>query len=125
MAGGGGRGIRLGRKGGGLRKTLFVGLIVATAGFLLAALPLLFGLVDLSQGVTGAALLPLLGLALGIAGIWALLTFVDGHFDQIERLQGAVLSAAARGRGLPEHWSGGDGAATDELHRLAGVLDEV
>ncbi|KZD01354.1 3'-5' exonuclease [Oceanibaculum pacificum] len=113
------------RSRGGLRKNLFAGLVAATCGFLLAALPPLFGTVDLAAGLNGLALLSLSGLALGIAAIWILLTLIDGHFDQVERLQGAVLSAAARERGLGAGWSGGDGRSGDELHRLAAVLDDL
>ena len=109
---------------GGLRKALFVTLLVTASGFLAALFPALFGLADLRQGVGGWALTCLAGLAVGIAGLWAMLTLLDGHFDQLVRLHGAVLGAGVRGGTLPDSWKQSDGRP-DELQRLAGAIATV
>lgn len=109
---------------GGLRKALFVTLLVTASGFLAALFPALFGLADLRQGVGGWALACLAGLAVGIAGLWAMLTLLDGHFDQLVRLHGAVLGAGVRGGTLPDSWKQSDGRP-DELQRLAGAIAAV
>jgi len=109
---------------GGLRKALFVTLLVVAGGFLVALFPALFGLVDLEQGIDGWVLASLAGLAAGIAGLWVMLTLLDGHFDQLVRLHGAVLGAGVRGGTLPDSWNQG-GGKPDELHRLAGAIAAV
>ncbi|MBC7136045.1 MAG: hypothetical protein H5U25_10480, partial [Oceanibaculum nanhaiense] len=107
-----------------MRKALFVTLLVVAGGFLVALFPALFGLVDLEQGIDGWALASLAGLAAGIAGLWVMLTLLDGHFDQLVRLHGAVLGAGVRGGTLPDSWNQG-GGKPDELHRLAGAIAAV
>ncbi|MFN3461011.1 MAG: exonuclease domain-containing protein [Oceanibaculum sp.] len=109
---------------GGLRKALFVTLVVTACGFLLALFPALFGLADLRQGIGFWALVSLAGLAAGLAGLWIMLTLLDGHFDQMLRLNGAVLGAGVRGGTLPESWTPA-GGRPDELHRLAGAIATV
>ncbi|MCH2394948.1 exonuclease domain-containing protein [Oceanibaculum sp.] len=109
---------------GGLRKALFVTLLVTAGGFLAALFPALFGLADLTKGIGVWALASLVGLAAGLAGLWVMMTLLDGHFDQLVRLHGAVLGAGVRGGTLPDSWNA-RGGKPDELQRLAGAIATV
>lgn len=104
---------------GAERRAILLALLVAAAGTLglggLAAL-LLFGPVGATgEPGTVALLVPLGLLAVALAGFWSAITLLDQHFDDMERLRGALLIAAA---------SGGDTRALQAVARGAGAEAE-
>lgn len=103
------------------RRGLFLAvLLVALAFLVLAGLVLVllpWTLIGLTQ------LLALIGFALGLASLWGLITFLDSHFDEIERLRGAILGAQDEAA-LPATWYRASGGG-DELRRLAAAVDTL
>ncbi|MEX2632053.1 MAG: 3'-5' exonuclease [Tistlia sp.] len=110
--------MRAGR--GGERRAILLALLAAAAGAL--ALAGYAGFLLLGEGAGSAAgaslaplLLPLGLLGLSLAGLWAAITLLDQHFDDLERLRGALLVAAG---------TGGDARALEAAARNAGAEAE-
>lgn len=101
------------------RRGLFLAAALVALAFLVLSGLLLVLLPWSPAGLT--QLLALIAFALGLASLWGLITLIDSHFDEIERLRGAVLGAQDEAA-LQPGWRRG-GAGGEELNRLAAAVD--
>jgi len=103
------------------RRGLFLAVVAAGCGLLPLAAVLLLDLAQSPFGATQA--LALGGGMLALAALWALVTLLDGHFDDLERLTGDVLGAQD-GQLLPERWSDPTWSGP-ESRRLAQAVNQA
>lgn len=101
---------------GSTRRALFLTLLVASAGVILVVTLAALTLAQFEALRGWRALVLLAGLALCLLALWILQTLLDGHFDDLKRVEGDILSAAQTGR-LPLRPA--DFALSEEADHLA------
>jgi DNA polymerase-3 subunit epsilon len=106
----------------GVYRGVLISLVAAGAGATgLAAFALALALATDRAGPGTLALIAAI-LALAVTGLWTAAQRLRTHVDQLERLRGDLLVAAAHDEPLPLRWQG---PAADEAGRLGQTLAQV
>lgn len=107
----------------GIRRQLTATLIAAALSAAGMAMLAAFGGVDLSAGVSGGTIALAVMIMVAIASLWAAMTIIDGHFDDLAKLRADVLTAAPANPLLPRRWTLEGLHSPSEVTRLAQALE--
>ena len=107
----------------GTRRQLTAALIAAALSAAALAVLAAFGGIDLTAGVTGGTIALAVMIIVAIASLWAGMTIIDGHFDDLAKLRADVLTTAPANPHLPRRWSEESIHSPSEVTRLAQALE--
>ncbi len=109
---------------GGVRKGLTTCLILAALAMLGLIMLAVLGGVDLAQGMTGRMLALVLFTMIGVGALWAAITVMDGHFDELERLRADIITIDPNDPAPPARWKERE-AGLDEAWLVALALADL